>query len=410
MAFEQALRCALKQLLPSRPKQDICVALSGGVDSVALLYAVWRINPDGVTAVHINHQLQPANQNMQTLCEAFCCQLGINLTVYKVKIPRHGNLESQARKIRYETLKNHATTPILVAHHADDLSETQMMRLLQGRYSALPYALQKTRLISGRLFLRPLLNITKAQIIDYASAHQLPWHEDPSNRSTEFLRNKIRLSLHKNSQISTQLRLLKRYALATHAFEHMMTHRILPKVQAGLAYFPGQFPELDHYLLRLHILQHTHLQISPSHARRILQHQLKAAHDKQPVDCLEAHQIRRYQNKLYLIKPHKTKVDISTISTSIVCQTSLRTDLPLHKHSLKRLFQKLGTPPWDRDHIPIFYNKHKIIAIWGIYIHSEFQEFQAYWPNCPLPAEKIYSTLSNQQTFQYNGLSKEDST
>ena len=197
-----------------------------------------------------------------------------------------------------------------------------------------------------RSFIRPLLNITKSQIIDYANAHQLPWHEDPSNQSTEFLRNKIRLSLHKNSQISAQLNLLK-HTLATHASENMMTHRILPEAQAGLAYVPGKFPKLDHHLLRLHILQHTHLQVSPSHARRILQHQLQAGHDRQPVDCLETHQIRRYQNKLYLIKPNKTKIDISTISTSVVCQTSLRTDLSLHKHSLKRLFQKLGTPPWN---------------------------------------------------------------
>ena len=90
----------------------------------------------------------------------------------------------------------------------------------------------------------------------------------------------------------------------------------------------------------------THLQVSPSHARRILQHQLQAGHDRQPVDCLETHQIRRYQNKLYLIKPNRTKIDISTISTSVVCQTSLRADYH-YTNTTKTIFQKLGTPPWN---------------------------------------------------------------
>ena len=56
------------------------------------------------------------NQQIKTCkhCVKRFAANGVNLTIYKVKVPRHGNLESQARKIRYETLTNHATTPILV--------------------------------------------------------------------------------------------------------------------------------------------------------------------------------------------------------------------------------------------------------------------------------------------------------
>ena len=208
-----------------------------------------------------------------------------------------------------------------------------------------------------------------------------------------------------------ELTLLQRYAKSVCHFEKQLTEQILPLVQKRHAFLPGKFPTLDPHLFRLFVLKQTDIQISQSHASRILSHQISAKVDKQPLNALGSYQVRRYQRRIYIVTPAiLSPAKLGTISASIPCEITLRPNLKKHRHTLKRLFQTFLIPPWERDHIPIFFNNDMIIAIWGIFIHPEYKNFVAHWPSQVLVSENIHSDLSKEQTFQYNNLSKEDLT
>jgi len=102
-----------------------------------------------------------------------------------------GASEAAARKARYEFLRRTRTASgaqaIITAHHQDDVLETAVINLLRGTGRK-----GLTSLTSGEGIIRPLLDVPKSELIDYAQRHGLQWHEDTTNNDTNYLRNRIR--------------------------------------------------------------------------------------------------------------------------------------------------------------------------------------------------------------------------
>ncbi|BCO26938.1 tRNA(Ile)-lysidine synthase [Rhodoferax lithotrophicus] len=197
-SFEQAV-AAFSPALP------LAVAYSGGVDSTALLLACARKWPGQVRAVHVHHGLQAAGDDFERHCQDFCRSLQVPLVVQKVDA-RHApgqSPEAAARHARYKAFEaltlieqaQEAIQTIAIAQHADDQIETLLLALSRGAglpgISAMAPQWQR----GGLTYCRPLLQVSRADILVWLQAQGASFIEDPSNVDERFTRNRIRARL-----------------------------------------------------------------------------------------------------------------------------------------------------------------------------------------------------------------------
>ncbi|PID81154.1 MAG: tRNA lysidine(34) synthetase TilS [Clostridiales bacterium] len=182
----------------------LLVAVSGGVDSMVLLALLDRLAPQRdikLTAVHLDHMYRAdAAIADARLVEDYCQDLGIACHIYRRPIASIAAASGQgfeeiARDTRYRLFRALKLALkadyIVTAHHLDDLAESVLLHLLRG--SGID-GLVGIRTCDGDLF-RPLLTVSKTQILAFAAAASVPYNEDLSNDDTTFLRNKIRHQL-----------------------------------------------------------------------------------------------------------------------------------------------------------------------------------------------------------------------
>lgn len=180
------------------------VALSGGADSVSMLYVMKSIAMDfnlQVEAVHCNFHLRGEESNRdEDFCKSLCGKLGVPLHIAHFDTIEYANLhhvsiEMAARDLRYayfERLrKDICATDICVAHHRDDSVETVLLNLIRGT------GLRGLRGIQPRNnnIIRPLLCVSRNEIITFLCANNLSYVTDSTNLHNDVKRNKIRLDI-----------------------------------------------------------------------------------------------------------------------------------------------------------------------------------------------------------------------
>ena len=180
----------------------VCVGLSGGLDSVVLLTAMCELAAPRkllLSAVHVNHNLNPRSLEWSGFCTALCRQLGVGLTQETVTVDLGAGLgtEAAARAARYAVFSKLETDFLALAHHTDDQVETFLIQLLRGGgasgLSAMPF--ERAFVKGGPRLLRPLLTLTRMQLEAFARQRTLRWVEDDSNLDLSFDRNFLRHSL-----------------------------------------------------------------------------------------------------------------------------------------------------------------------------------------------------------------------
>ena len=175
------------------------VALSGGSDSLALLYALAAYRDASsappLCAIHVNHGLHAAAGEWSALCQRHADRLSIPLHINVCSIEPSGRgVEADARRERYRAFESVLAEGdiLFTAHHADDMVETVLLRLLRGAgprgLSGIP---QERACGAGRIF-RPLLNTTSDTLRSAVEAAELEYVIDPSNLETEQDRNYLR--------------------------------------------------------------------------------------------------------------------------------------------------------------------------------------------------------------------------
>ncbi|WLH86153.1 tRNA lysidine(34) synthetase TilS [Pseudomonas sp. FP2338] len=198
----------LQNLAPWRNASAWHIAFSGGLDSTVLLHLLASLaNTETLpplSAIHIHHGLQAAADAWPDHCQAVCDELGVSLQVLRVQVQSGASLERAAREARYRafTEVTGAGQVMLTGQHRDDQAETLLFRLLRGAgvrgLAAMPVhrPLAGGRLADGHLeqghLVRPLLDVSRAELQAYAQQHQLQWIEDPSNADSRFARNYLR--------------------------------------------------------------------------------------------------------------------------------------------------------------------------------------------------------------------------
>lgn len=184
--------------------EHLLAALSGGADSVALLYLLARRREaDGlrVTAAHFHHGIRGAAADGDlALCREHCARLGIELIEGRADVPalarsRGVGLETAAREARYAFLRSAkarcGANLIALAHHLDDQAETVLMHLLRG---AGPAGICGMARREGDLY-RPLLEIPKRALVQFLEGSGISWREDATNAVSDTPRNALRLNV-----------------------------------------------------------------------------------------------------------------------------------------------------------------------------------------------------------------------
>lgn len=184
----------------------VCVGLSGGIDSVVLLDVLGSLaaaHALRLMAVHVNHGLSPHAGDWETFCRGICAAQRVPLTVKRVSVVRRREgLEAAAREARFSGFSTVRCDYLALAHHQDDQAETLLLQLLRGAgakgLGAMPavrdwFAPADANATRGPAkLLRPLLEVSRGEILDYARARQLAWMEDETNADVSLDRNFLR--------------------------------------------------------------------------------------------------------------------------------------------------------------------------------------------------------------------------
>jgi tRNA(Ile)-lysidine synthase len=194
---------ALRGLGTPSAGETLVAALSGGADSVALLDAlVVLAAPRGfrVVAAHLDHGLRADSGQDAAFCAELCARLGVPLRTAVGDVRgrarrERGGVEEAARRERYTFLRavkdEEGAVAIAVAHTRDDQAETFLLRLLRGAGAS---GLAAMRPRSGDV-LRPLLAVSRQQVLRHLEGRGLAWREDPTNADRSLLRNRVRHEL-----------------------------------------------------------------------------------------------------------------------------------------------------------------------------------------------------------------------
>ncbi len=199
----------VRRFVAARPGPGV-VAVSGGADSVALLRALHACSAPLVVA-HVNHRLRGADADAdEALVRELCAALGVPFRVTGADVAAlaaGGNLEATARRVRYEffaaVAREVGAAWVATAHTADDQAETVLHRLVRGtglqglRGIAARRAAENSGLTppAGQEIVRPLLGVTRADVLAHLAALGQAYREDASNSDPRFTRNRIRHEL-----------------------------------------------------------------------------------------------------------------------------------------------------------------------------------------------------------------------
>lgn len=180
---------------------SLVVAVSGGEDSHVLLHLLLGLREQlrlELVVAHYDHALRPESKREAEVVEKLARSYGLPFVVDRApERPPRENLEAWARRLRYGFLerarRDRGADLVVTAHHQNDQAETVLFRILSGRL--LTDAQGIARFDAERKILRPLLDVRKREIEDYAVAHRLMFVVDPSNADHVRTRNKIRHDL-----------------------------------------------------------------------------------------------------------------------------------------------------------------------------------------------------------------------
>lgn len=265
-------------------KSTVIIGCSGGADSTFLTYICAKLLSAQKTTVvlaHINHNLRAKESQKD---EEFVIGLGAQLKLkVEVESAHFAQFtEEKGRKARFaffeKCLKKHKAKYILLAHHSDDNTETILMNFTRGTGLT---GLQGIKL-QKKCILRPLLHLSKQEILDYLKKHKIKYREDASNLNNEYTRNFYRnqvipLLKEKNPQLNQNLQKNAQNFAEIEDFMQETAQNWLKTNLKGTSYdiksFRLQKPALQKEILRqLHKKTMGHLQeLESKHLQEILE-------------------------------------------------------------------------------------------------------------------------------------------
>ena len=415
---------AFLETLPSRKR--FLIAYSGGLDSHVLLHLLAALDKEAgciIKAVHINHNIQRESRAWAGHCRDTCRALGVELDVIDVDASRPGkeSPESWARQLRYAAIENILAEGeiLLTAHHQDDQLETLLIRLLRGSGVMGLASMRAVRQFGKGLHARPLLHLSRAQLLDYARQNNLDWIDDPSNTDRRLDRNFVRheiIPVIKKRWPSAALPLTR--AIQTFADTQELLDEVARQDLLSCSTEKPDVVAVD-CVKRLSVPRQKNMMRywsralnlpSPDsrHVSHIVSDVIDARHDSSARVRWKGAELQRHGNNLYLGAPLEefdksvTRVwdftgpcplqygELSAVEgygngikkeLCVDAQVEVRyrtggeeIHLPGRhcRHKLKKLFQETGTPPWLRERVPLIYVGNRLAMVAGFWTDTDF--------------------------------------
>jgi len=405
--------------------KTIYIAFSGGIDSTVLLHAAKILCSEtqhALKAIHINHQIHADSLLWSQHCENQCRLLNVefkNITVDIKRFGQHGT-EGSAREARYQAFKHFLTDNdiLLTAHHSDDQMETVLLQLFRGAGVHGLAACARERMLGDAVLIRPFLDVSRAQIENYAKQEKLTWLEDPSNQSLihdrNYLRHKIMPLLHMRwhnlQDIAGRVAQWQNEA-ATLLDDMADTDLELALDEQGRLKI-SHIESLD-YLRKKNLLRRwirrrqCHVPSSDILAR-IVNEVMHSREDAKACVQWQHNEIRKFRDKLYLlsdVSKHDSsqsylwnlneQLDLPSLNTTLTYRALKEYGVSLDnidqltvrfrqggevmrprgrgcQKDLKALFQESGVEPWQRERIPLLYHGDQLIFVWGYWVQEGY--------------------------------------
>ncbi|MDY0294719.1 MAG: tRNA lysidine(34) synthetase TilS [Acholeplasmataceae bacterium] len=193
----KSMQSILKNDLHIPSSSTLIISVSGGVDSMTLLHML-KGTSYPLVVVHFNHLKRDQSVIEKDLVEQYCKSIDVPFHYYTIKV-NQGNFHHQAHILREhylnEVAKIYQTRYILTAHHLDDLFENVLIKLTRGS-NLLGYAgMQQINETESFSYIKPLLYISKKEILSYAKENNISFLDDESNEENTYLRNRYRHSV-----------------------------------------------------------------------------------------------------------------------------------------------------------------------------------------------------------------------
>lgn len=404
-----------------QPVYHLLIAFSGGIDSTALLHALFglqrRLQADShapyqlqLSAMHVHHGLSPNADAWVSHCTQVCAQWGVPLQVQRVVVDSQSGLgvEASARNARYAALYATEAEFICLAHHQHDQAETLLLQLARG--AGVKGLAGMAAIDTSKRLLRPLLEVSRLEIEHYAKQHALRWIEDESNQNLDFDRNFIRQSV--MPLLATQYQGLEK--TLSRSAQHMAeantlltqlaqldAHEAVDNQQGILSL--DQLRALNELraknVLRWWLDSHGLRMPNAETLTQLLQQLLHARADAAVrVKVGPQHSVRRYAHHAYVVpdidaEPFNLVWRGETVIT-LTAQHLLRFEhsvgqgialeklgnLPLHiknraggerfkpalgrpSRTIQHLLQAHAIPPWQRVHYPLVFAEETLVCI-----------------------------------------------
>lgn len=362
-------------------KRRTAVALSGGVDSVVLLHKLRNV--PGISAVHVHHGLSPNAEVWAAFCRSLCRRLAVPLKVYKVKVQKEGRgLEAAARKARYDAFAKVDAHCIALAHNLDDQAETVLMNLLRGAGLRGARGMLPESRYRGKVLWRPLLELSREEIVAYARAHALEWVEDESNADEALTRNFIRRRVGPllgarfpawKKSLSRAARSFARVdAKAERLLRNFLRERGLrAPSEAKLVEMLKQLTAagsrtlIEHDGARLRLYRGAVVEDRPAAPFTPIAWNGEA---KLAIPALGGElRFRRVRGKGIAVHAKPLAVRLRSGGER------LQPDARRPRRTLKNLFQEAGVPPWERDRLPMLVRGTDVVWVPGLGVDCRYQ-------------------------------------
>ena len=401
------------------------VAFSGGLDSTVMLHALAAsrsMHQNSITAVHVDHGLQDDSAAWGKQCKAFADGIGVDFVEMKVDVDVAGGqgTEAAARAARYDAFRAYlqAGDWLLSAHHQDDQAETLLLNLMRGSGPAGLAGIGELLPLGAAWLVRPMLDVSRACLRDYADAQGLAWIDDPSNEDRQFDRNYLRheiMPLLEARWPDAAGRMKRSAVLAGEASQ--LLDQLADADFRKLGARPDRLaldkllqlsPERQRNVLR-YVVRELGLPTPPARQlQSVITELLPAREDAQPVVQWPGAEIRRYRDNVYVLAqgvaahagdlvPVAVVPDMDSIPLAPgFGDLSLERDAPsglaeqvveaglelryrgggeeikplgqIHTRKLKKLLQEEGVVPWMREKLPLLYCAGELVAVADLWI------------------------------------------
>lgn len=426
------------------PQADFLIAYSGGLDSSVLLHlcavGAGDASSKRFLALHVNHGLHRQAGKWAGHCIKTCEGLDFPCRVLTVDgaAEKGQSPEEAARKARYRALLQavEANTVVLTAQHQDDQTETILLQMLRGGglrgLSGMPVSIA----FGPGVMHRPFLRFSRSTLQLYADVHRLTWMDDPSNLDTSLDRNYLRREVIPRMQerwpgmAKTLARSGRHCAEAQKIIDRQVESWSEPVMDLSrntiLISKLTEFAQAEQRLILRHWIQRRGFRCPHEvNLNQIISEVMTAAPDRFPIIHWNDAEVRRYRNELFIMKPLGTFDQQTVIPWSVQIPLSIpnlggtleclrknisdpqidllgsnvsvrfrtggeRCRLPGRKGSrpLKKIFQELAVPPWERNRIPLVYVTEELAAVGVLFVCEPFQDLEITfrWTQAPVQA------------------------